>query len=216
MAETVRQVPPRYGEPEHVFHPRIGSYGRRVLAACPPLALVGLAVAMIYVRRAGGLALVLLVLLALAGAVACYAYLRPALVVLTASHVLTSRWVGFRAVERERVPQVVTVEALLPPHAAQGRTRGRPHLWFVTAAGRCALSLDGTVWDARTLQEIARLSGAQHVNFKRATPAQVSEHWPRLVSWRVRFPRVRYALSSAALVAVVVALVGWAFFPGAG
>ena len=191
MAETVRQVPPRYGEPEHVFHPRIGSYGRRVLAACPPLALVGLAVAMIWFRR-------------------------PALVVLTASHVLTSRWVGFRAVERERVPQVVTVEALLPPHAAQGRTRGRPHLWFVTAAGRCALSLDGTVWDARTLQEIARLSGAQHVNFRRATPAQVSEHWPRLVSWRVRFPRVRYALSSAALVAVVVALVWWAFCPGAG
>ena len=108
------------------------------------------------------------------------------------------------------------MEALLPPHAGEGRTRGRPHLWCVTAAGRCALSLDGTVWDARTLQEIARLSGAQHVNFKRATPAQISEHWPRLVSWRVRFPRVRYALSSAALVAVVVALVWWAFFPGAG
>ena len=44
MAETVRQVPQKYGVPEHVFHPRLGSYGRRLAASAAPLLLVVLAV----------------------------------------------------------------------------------------------------------------------------------------------------------------------------
>ena len=211
MAETVRQIPSRYGAPQHVFHPRLGSYGRRLAAALPPLAVVAVAVAMLSYRRFAGPAAAVLVLVALVGLVAAYAYLRPALAVLTARHVLLSRWVGFRAVPRERIAQVVTVEHLIPAHAAAGTSRGRPQLWFVTAAGGRALSLDGTVWDGRTLQELARLSGAEHVNFTRATPAQISEHWPRLVSWRVRWPRVRYAASSFALLAVIALLAWWAF-----
>ncbi|RKQ34855.1 hypothetical protein [Kocuria tytonis] len=211
MAETVRQIPPRYGEPQYVFHPRIGSYGRRIGAALPPLLMVVLAVAAVYYRRPAGPATAVLGFLALVGLVASYAYLRPALAVLTAHHVLVSRWVGFRAVPRERIARVVTVETLLPPRPREGRTRGRPQLWFATAEGRCALVLDGTVWDGKSLQELARASGAQHVNFKRATPAQVGEHWPRLVSWRVRYPRVRYAVSSLALVAVIGLLGWWAF-----
>ena len=214
MAETVRQIPSRYGTPVQVFHPRISSYGRRLGAALPPLLVVGLAALLVYYRRPGVPGMAVLALLALVGALASYAYLRPALVVLTGSHVLASRWVGFRAVPRERIAQVVTVEALLPPRPREGAPRARPQLWFVTAAGRSALLLDGTVWDGRTLQEIARLSGATHVNFARATPAELSAHWPRLVSWRVRYPRVRYALSSLALVAVVGLLVWWTLTRG--
>ncbi|MDO4918204.1 hypothetical protein [Kocuria sp.] len=214
MAETVRQIPPRYGAPQHVFHPRIGSYGRRIGAALPPLLVVALAVAMIYYRRPAGPVMGVLGLFALVGVVAAYAYLRPALAVLTEEHVLLSRWVGFRAVPRERIVQVVTVERLIPQRAPRGRTRGRPQLWFVTGAGRCALALDGTVWDGKSLQELARLSGAEHVNFSRATPAQVSDHWPRLVSWRIRYPRLRYAATSAALLAVVALLAWWAFSQG--
>ena len=211
MAETVRQVPPRYGVPEHVFHPRLGSYGRRLSAALAPVLLTVLAVGMIYYRRPACPVTGALAFLALVGLVVAYVYLRPALAVLTPGVVLVPRWVGFRAVPRERIARVVTVEKLLPP---TGKGRGRPYLWFVTETGRCALALDGTVWDARRLDEIARVSGAQHVNFTRATPAQVREHWPRLVSWRVRYPRVRYAASSLALLGVIGLLVWWAVAHG--
>ena len=214
MAETVRQVPARYGTPQAVFHPRLGSYGRRIGAALPPLTMTAVAVLMIYYRRPASPVLATLVLIALVGLIVAYAYLRPALAVVTPGHVLVSRWVGFKAVPRERIAQVATVERLLPPRDKGGRRRGRPFLWFVTPAGRCALALDGTVWDGRTLQEIADLSGAQHVNFKQATPAQVGEHWPRLVSWRLKHPRLRYALSSLVLVAVVALLVWWALSQG--
>ena len=209
MAETVRQIPSKYGAPQYVFHPRLGSYGRRIAAALPPLGMVALSVAVLYYRRPAAPAAAVLALVALVGLVAAYAYLRPALAVLTADHVLVSRWVGFRAVPRENIAQVVTVEKLLPARAAPGSSRGRPQLWFVTATGGRALSLDGTVWDGKTLQELARLSGAEHVNFARATPAQISGHWPRLVSWRVRWPRLRYAASSLALLAVVALLAWW-------
>ena len=103
MAETIRQIPAKYGALEHVFHPRMGSYGRRLGAALPPLLLVVVAVFVIGYRRPAGPAMGVLLLLALVGLVTAYAYLRPALVVLTAHHVLLSRWVGFRAVPRERV-----------------------------------------------------------------------------------------------------------------
>lgn len=216
MAETVRQVPPKYGAPEHVFHPRLGSYGRRLAASAAPLLLVVLATAVIVYRRPAGPVTAVLALTALVGLVGAYARLRPALAVLTPGYVLVSRWVGFRAVPRERITQVVTVEKLLAPRSGSGRTRGRPYLWFVTASGRRALGLDGTVWDARTLDELARASGAQHVNFRQATPAQVSESWPRLVPWHVRHPRLRYAASSLALLAVIGLLGWWALASRAG
>ncbi|WP_367404558.1 hypothetical protein [Kocuria marina] len=214
MAETIRQIPAKYGAPEHVFHPRMGSYGRRLGAALPPLLLVVVAVFVIGYRRPAGPAMGVLLLLALVGLVTAYAYLRPALVVLTAHHVLLSRWVGFRAVPRERIAQVVTVRTLLAARPRSGGSRGRPCLWFVTPAGRSALFLDGTVWDARTLDELARASGAQHVNFQRATPAQLTEHWPRLVAWRVRYPHVRYVAASCALIAAVALFAWWAFTRG--
>ncbi|MEU5468475.1 hypothetical protein [Kocuria salsicia] len=216
MAETVRQVPQKYGVPEHVFHPRLGSYGRRLAASAAPLLLVVLAVGAIFYRRPAGPVTGVLALTALAGLVGAYVNLRPALAVLTPGFVLVSRWVGFHAVARERITQVVTVEKLLAPRSGSGRSRGRPYLWFVTASGRRALGLDGTVWDARTLDELARASGAQHVNFRQATPAQVSENWRRLVPWHVRHPRLRYATSSLALLTVIALLGWWALASTAG
>lgn len=208
MADTIRQIPEKYSTPQHVFHPRISSYGRRLWAALPPLLLVVVALAGLSYRRPAGSVAGLLILLAVSGGLVAYGYLRPALVVITRTHVLSSRWIGFHAVPRPRVAQVVTVERLLPPRSREGAVRGRPYLWLVSESGRRLMALDGVVWDATTLGTLAASTGAQHVNFKRATPAQVSEHWPRLVSWQVRYPRLRYAASSAALV-LVVALIVW-------
>ena len=214
MAETIRQIPVKYGAPEQVFHPRLGSYGRRLGAALPPLLLTIIAVFLIGYRRPIGPALAVLLLFALVGLVAAYAYLRPTLVVLTSRHVLLSRWVGFRAVPRDRIAQVVTVRRFLPPGSRGDGSSARPCLWFVTAAGRSALFLDGTVWDARTMDDLARASGAQHVDFQRATPAQLAEHWPRLVAWRVGHPRARYIATSAALIATIALFVWWALTRG--
>ena len=211
MAETVRQVPEKYSTPEHIFHPRITSYGRRIWAAVPPLVLVAVTLLALYYRRPRGPVIGVLILLALLGAIVAYGYLRPALTVITRTHFLKSRWIGFQAVPRDRVHQVVTVDKLLPPRPKPGKSRGRPYLWLVTEAGKRAMALDGIVWDTASLKGFADRSGAQHVNFKQATPDQVSEHWPKLVAWHVRYPRLRYAASSLALVLVVV-LVVWLMF----
>lgn len=215
MAETVRQIPEKYSAPLHVLHPAVSSYGRRMWAAAAPLALAAAALLAVWWRRPRGPAIAVLVLLALLGGITAYGYLRPALAVITPSHFLTSRWVGFRAVARGDVAQAVTVDALLAPGtgsgSAPGRRRGRPHLWLVGATGKRLLSLDGAVWDAASLREFARLSGAQHVHVRRATPAELARHWPRLIPWRVRHPRWRSALSSAALVAVLALTVWWSF-----
>ena len=80
MAETIRQIPAKYGAPEHVFHPRMGSYGRRLGAALPPLLLVVVAVFVIGYRRPAGPAMGVLLLLALVGLVTAYAYLRLSLI----------------------------------------------------------------------------------------------------------------------------------------
>lgn len=211
MAETVRQVPEKYSEPQHVFHPRISSYGRRIWAAVPPLLLVAVVLVALYYRRPRGPVIAVLILLALVGGIIAYGYLRPALTVITSTHFLKSRWIGFHSVPREHVSQVVTVDSLLPARPKPGKQRGRPYLWLVTAAGKRTMVLDGIVWDKATLKSFADLSGAQHVNFKQATPEQVSRHWPKLVAWHVRYPRLRYAASSIALILVIV-LVVWLTF----
>lgn len=211
MAETVRQVPEKYSAPQHVFHPRITSYGRRIWAAVPPLLLVAVVLLALYYRRPRGPVIAVLILLALVGGIIAYGYLRPALTVITQTHFLKSRWIGFHAVPRDQVHQVVTVDKLLPPRPKSGKPRGRPYLWLVTETGKRAMALDGIVWDTASLKSFADLSGAQHVNFKQATPEQVSKHWPKLVAWHVRYPRLRYAASSLALVLVIV-LVVWLTF----
>lgn len=215
MAETVRQIPAKYSVPLHVFHPAISSYGRRAGAAAAPLLLVAAVVLVLWWVRPRGPVIAVLVLLAVLGGLTAYGYLRPALAAITPTHALSSRWIGFRAAARADVAQVVTVDALLTgdagadPGTGRGARRGGAQLWLVSAAGRRMLSLDGRVWDATTLRRFARLSGAQHVHFQRATPAELARHWPRLVPWRLRHPRLRYALSSAALVGVLALSVWW-------
>lgn len=208
MAETVRQVPEKYSTAQHVFHPRLTSYGRRIWAAVPPLLLVAVALLALFSRRPRGPVIAVLILLALAGGIIAYGYLRPALSVITRTHFLKSRWIGFQAVPRDRVHQVVTVDKLLPPRAKAGKSRGRPYLWLVTETGKRAMALDGLVWDKATLKSFGDLCQAQHVNFKEATPQQIGQHWPKLVEWHVRYPRLRYAASSLALV-LVIALTVW-------
>jgi hypothetical protein len=207
MADSVRQVPEKYGPVRAVLRPRLGSYGRRLLSCLGPLLVVVVLVLFLWARRpAPGVAVVVLVLV-LAAAAACWVRLRPVLVVRTDSHVLRSRTVGFAATPLTEVEHVVTVGAL---HRAAGapRSDARPHLWAAGRSGRRVLGLDGAVWDARALEDVAVALGAPRTHLERATAREAAARWPRLVPWGLRHPRLRSAASSAGLLAVL-ALVGW-------
>ena len=120
MADSVRQVPEKYGPVRAVLRPRLGSYGRRLLSCLGPLLVVVVLVLFLWARRpAPGVAVVVLVLV-LAAAAACWIRLRPVLVVRTDSHVLRSRTVGFAATPLTEVEHVVTIGAL---HRAAGAQR---------------------------------------------------------------------------------------------
>ncbi len=207
MADSVRQVPEKYGPVRAVLRPRLGSYGRRLLSCVGPLLVGAVLVLFLWARRpAPGVAVVVLALVLLAAA-ACWVRLRPVLVVRTDSHVLRSRTVGFAATPLAEVEHVVTVGAL---HRSAGAPRAgdRPHLWAAGRSGRRVLGLDGAVWDARALEDVAVALGAPRTHLERATAREAAARWPRLVPWGLRHPRLRSAASSAGLLAVL-ALVGW-------
>ncbi|WP_424346618.1 hypothetical protein [Kocuria sp. CH-021] len=207
MADSVRQVPEKYGPVRAVLRPRLGSYGRRLLSCLGPLLLGAVLVLFLWARRpAPGVAVVVLALVLLAGT-ACWLRLRPVLVVRTDSHVLRSRTVGFAATPLSDVEHVVTVGAL---HRAPGAARpaARPHLWAAGRSGRRVLGLDGAVWDARALEDVAASLGAPRTHLERATAREAAARWPRLVPWGLRHPRLRSAASAAGLLAGL-ALVGW-------
>lgn len=211
MAETVRQIPEKYSEPEYVFHPRLSSYGRRLGAALPPLLMALAAGGALWLRRPAGPVIALLVAVILVAGLMAYAHLRPALAVITRTHVLSSRWIGFHAVPRAAIRQVVTADRLLPAQPEKSRSKGRPYLWLVGENGKRLMALDGIVWDLTSLKTLGDRLEAQHVNFKRATPGEIRAHWPGLVSWRLTYPRLRYALTSLLLL-LVLALVVWLSF----
>lgn len=207
MADSVRQVPERYGPVRAVLRPRLGSYGRRLRSCAGPLLVVAVLVLFLWARRpAPDVAAVVLVLVLLAAAV-CWLRLRPVLVVRTDSHVLRSRTVGFAATPLAELEHVVTVGAL---HRAPGAPRpaGRPHLWAAGRSGRRVLGLDGAVWDARALEDVAVVLGAPRTHLERTTAREAAARWPRLVPWGIRHPRLRSAVSAAVLLAVL-GLVGW-------
>ncbi|MFI7495035.1 hypothetical protein ACH9D2_10000 [Kocuria sp. M4R2S49] len=51
MADSVRQVPEKYGPVRAVLRPRLGSYGRRLRSCLGPLLLTALLVLFLWARR---------------------------------------------------------------------------------------------------------------------------------------------------------------------
>ena len=62
MAESIRQIPAKYGTAERVLHPRIGSMGRRLLACLPAVVLGLLCLAVLGVRRPAPMGIIVLVI----------------------------------------------------------------------------------------------------------------------------------------------------------
>jgi hypothetical protein len=78
-------------------------------------------------------------------------------------------------------------------------------------------ALDGDVWDARALGEVAEALDAPRTHVEQLTAGQAAARWPRLVPWRLRHQRLCSAASSAAVIAVL-ALAVWLSLdlPGTG
>ncbi|KLU08787.1 hypothetical protein [Kocuria sp. SM24M-10] len=216
MADAVRQVPEKYGPVRAVLRPRLGSYGRRLLACSAPMLAGAVLLLLLWSRRPGPAVAVVLLGLVLVAALACWLRLRPALVVRTDSHLLRSRTVGFAATPLARLDSVVTVGAL-HRSADSPRRAGRPHLWAADRSGRRVFALDGDVWDARALGEVAEALDAPRTHVEQLTAGQAAARWPRLVPWRLRHQRLCSAASSAAVIAVL-ALAVWLSLdlPGTG
>lgn len=165
MAESIRQIPARYGTPEKVLHPRIGSMGRRLLACLPALLLGLLCLAALAVRRPAPIAGIVLAAAGAGCAIAVWRRLRPVTVAITPTHVLGSRTIGFHTMERARIERLVVVESLRRPAAegADGRAKragaARPYLWAADDSGRRLFRMDGTIWDRRSIEQLVEHLG---------------------------------------------------------
>ncbi|MCP3425445.1 hypothetical protein NBM05_05275 [Rothia sp. AR01] len=214
MAEHLRDVPEKYGRPVEGFHPRIHSYGRRFLAVVPASLLSAVLVLLLVYRRPAVPFVVLSLVVVAVSLVIAYSYLRPAIAVLTDTHVLRGRMIGWKAAPRAAVEHTVFAERLQPRGAGAGgrgalarfRNRGVPALWFVGAGGKRALRFDGRVWDAKTLQSLSSKVTPRTTRYARIEIDDLARRHPGLVGWQELHPRLRSGLLTAA-VAVVLALI---------
>ena len=215
MAENVRDVPERYGAVQQVHHPRIHSYGRRLLAVVPTSLVVAVLVPMLVYRRPPAVVLIVAGLLILGCLIIIYSFLRPAVAVLTQTHVLQGRMVGWKAVPRERIAQTVFAQRLRP-HSEEKtggspwgrlRNRGVPALWFLDAKGRTVLRFDGRVWDAKTLERMSGQVTPSTIRYEQVTADHAAAAHPGMLSYAERHPRFRSVALTVLTVAVVVVIV---------
>ncbi|WP_129656612.1 hypothetical protein [Rothia halotolerans] len=221
MAEHLKDVPEKYGRPVEGFHPRLQSYGRRFLAVVPATILsVVLVLLLVYRRPAIPFVALSLAVIAVSLVIA-YSYLRPAIAVLTDTHVLRGRMIGWSAARREDVADTVFVERLQPRGAgaegqgalARFRKRGVPALWFVDAEGKPALRFDGRVWDAKTLQALSSRVTPQTTRYSRIEVDELARRQPGLIGWQELHPRLRSGLLTGALVLVLALIAAVNLWP---
>lgn len=213
MADNIRHIPERFGQVSHVWHPRITSMGRRILACLPAAVLGTLCLVVLWMRRPAPTISAIIVVVILVCIALCWLWLRPNTVAVTGSHVLGSRGIGFRSVARSKVSRAVVVESLEKP--GQGLKRGgkaprrglaRPFLWLVNDDGRRLFRLDGTVWDHKSMQELGQYLGVPVEQFRRIEPKELAKRWPKLVTPLMRFPWIKSVVTGAVLIATVGAV----------
>lgn len=213
MADNIRHIPERFGQVSQVWHPRITSMGRRILACLPAVVLGVLCLLVLWMRRPAPVISAIIVVVVLVCVALCWVWLRPSTVAVTGSHVLGSRAVGFRDVARSKVSRAVVVESLEKPgqDAKRGgkapkRGLARPFLWLVDDDGRRLFRLDGTVWDVRTMRELATYLGVPVEQYRRTEPKALRERWPKLVTPLMRHPWIKSLFTGALLIGTVGAV----------
>lgn len=213
MAENIRHLPERFGDVQEVWHPRITSMGRRLLACLPAALLGAVCLVLLWMRRPTPVITVIVVVVILVCIALCWTWLRPNTVAVTRTHVVGSRAIGFHTVERSKVARAVVVESLEKP--GQGNKKGgkaprrglaRPFLWLADDAGRSLFRLDGTVWDLKSMSSLAGYLGVPQERIQRIEPKELSAAWPKLVTVLMRYPWIKSLFTGAVLICTVAAV----------
>ncbi|MBM7051522.1 hypothetical protein [Rothia sp. ZJ1223] len=217
MAEHAHQVPDKYGEVVAIYHPRINSYFRRIMAALPALLLsVGILGFLAYKRPVLPFAVVLVLILLVAFFV-IYSFLKPTIIVRTETHVMCGRMIGWQAVPLADIAHTVFVEHLAPKKTiAQEEAgkkivaKGAPALWAVNEKKKRLMRVDGRIWDAKTMRKIASEIAPQTTVFSRINVVAFSQQWPGLVTFNELHPGWRSA-AVAITTALVLGLIAFGF-----
>lgn len=217
MAEHAHQVPDKYGEVVAIYHPRIQSYWRRIVAAFPALLLsVGIIAFLAYKRPLLPFAVALVVILLVAFFVV-YSFLKPTIIVRTNTHVMRGRMIGWQAVPLADIDHTIFAEHLAPKKAlvqeAAGHkfiAKGLPAMWAVNAKKKRVLRVNGRIWDAKTMRVIASEIAPQTTVYSRINVVQMAKQWPGLVTFSELHPGWRSATFAIACL-IVVAFIAFGF-----
>lgn len=196
MAENAHEVPQKYGKITKIYHPRVTSYHRRLLAVVPHALLAIACTWFLFAKRPTPIFTVVLVLVALSALCALYSVLKPHIVVTTQTHILRGRLFGWQAVELASIDHTVLAERLTPKQAAGKelsglaalRHKGVPAMWAVNAHKKRVFRLDGRIWDAKTLRAIATAIAPQTTVYPSINVTQMSKQWPGLVTFNELHP----------------------------
>lgn len=211
MAEHAHQVPDKYGDPIAIYHPRIHSYWRRILAVLPMLLLsVGILGFLGYKRPALPFT-VLLVFVLLVAFFIIYSFLKPTIIVRTSTHILRGRMMGWQAVALADIDHTVFAERLAPKKSIIQEEAGKkfvakgvPALWAVNEQKKRLLRVDGRIWDAKTMRKIAADIAPQTTVYSKINVIQMAKQWPGLVTFTELHPGWRSAIITIATVLVLL------------
>ncbi|MDY3049207.1 MAG: hypothetical protein SOR40_05475 [Rothia sp. (in: high G+C Gram-positive bacteria)] len=221
MAENAHQVPEKYGPVEKIFHPRIQSYHRRLLAAMPSGLLCLASLAFVGYKRPILPVSLGLILLAVLAALSLYSALRPQLIVLTEGYLLRGRLFGWQVVDRQRIDHTIMAERLTPRQAAgkqlKGlaalRYQGIPALWAVDSRKKRVFRLDGRMWDAKTAKALAASLSPQTTVYQLINVTQMNKQHPGLVTFNELHPGWKSATAGLLSVVFILLLAFFTFMP---
>lgn len=221
MAENAHEVPEKYGEVTNIFHPRINSYHRRLLAVIPSGVLALACLWFMLAKRPTPIVMVLLALVVVGAIFTLYSMLKPQIVVKTQTHILSGRLLGWRAVPLADIDHTVLAERLTPKQAADKdlkgvaavRYKGVPAMWAVNAKKKRVFRLDGRIWDAKSLRAIAAAIAPQTTVYPLINVTQMNKQWPGLVTFNELHPGWKSATVGVIAALFLLALAVAAILP---
>lgn len=222
MAERAHEVPAKYGEVDHIFHPRMRSYGRRIEAAIPGTIVLLAALAFIFYKRPALPYTILVLLIGTIAGVNLYSVLKPTIIVITKTHVLRARTFGWFAVPLDSISHTILAEKLYPRKAygqnlktVAGRIRYRsvPSMWAVDKDGKQLMRFDGRIWDGKTMREVSSELSEKTTVYKQINVISMDKEHKGLITFNELHPGWRSTVITLLAIIVVGILFTASFLP---
>lgn len=219
MAERAHEVPAKYGTSQKLYHPRFRSYGRRIEASLPGSITLLVALAFLAYKRPALPYTALALLIIFCAALNLYSVLKPTIIVFTETHILRARLFGWQAVKLTSIDHTIMVEKLygrkahgkdLTSLGAKIRYRSFPSMWAVNKHWKPLLRLDGRVWDAKTMRQVAAELSDKTTVYKNANVMDIDRMHSGLIAFRELHPGWRSAtLVTVAIIVLVLLIIGF-------